>query len=54
MTVEVKDRGIEFLIVIESRLCMFQLSLGNPEVFFGQIPFPSDQIHVCHQNVMVA
>ena len=27
--------GVEFLILLEGGLCVFQLPLGNPGVFFG-------------------
>ena len=35
------------LIVLQGGLCMFQLLLGYPRVFFDQIPFPLDHVHVC-------
>ena len=35
-----KDGGF---IVIEGRLCIFQVLFRYSRVFFGRIPFPSDQ-----------
>ena len=42
-----EDGGVEFLILLEGGLCMFQLPLGYPGVFFGRVSLPSDQEHVC-------
>ena len=42
-----EDGRVEFLIVLQGGLGMFQLPLGYPRVFFSQIPFPSDQVHMC-------
>ena len=49
-----EDREVEFLIVFQGRLCMFQLLLGYPGVFFSQVPFPSDQEHVGRWEAMMA
>ena len=50
---EREDGGIKFLIVFQGGLCMFQLLLGYPGVFFGQVSFPLDQEHVCRWRTMV-
>ena len=34
------------------QFCGYDISY--PGVFFGQIPFLSDQVHVCHQSTMVS
>ena len=49
-----EDRGVEFLILLEGRLGMFQLPLSYPGVFFSRIPFLLDQIHACQHSAMVA
>ena len=49
-----EDGEVEFLIVLQGRLRMFQLLLGYPGVFFSQVSFPSDQKHVCRWETMVA
>ena len=38
-----KDGGVSLLIVVQSGLCIFEILLWNPGVFFGRISFPSDQ-----------
>ena len=30
-----EDRGVKFLIILQDGLCMFQLPLGYPGVFFS-------------------
>ena len=48
-----EDGGVEFLIVFQDRLCMLQLLLSYPGVFFSQVSFLSDQEHVCQQGTAV-
>ena len=38
-----EDGGMQLLIRGESRLCMFQIPLGDPRIFFGRVSLPSDQ-----------
>ena len=40
-------------IVEKGRLCIFQVPLGDPRIFFGGVTFPSDQEHVGGQGAMV-
>ena len=40
-------------IVIEGKLCMFQVPLRYPRVFFSRISFPLDQEHAGHQSAMM-
>ena len=38
-----EDGGVKFLIRREGGLCMFQVPLRDPGVFFGRVSFASDQ-----------
>ena len=38
-----EDRGVKLFIRGEGGLCMFQVPLGGPRVFFGRVSLPSDQ-----------
>ena len=49
-----EDREVESLIVLQGRLCVFQLPLGNPGIFFSRVPFPSDQEHASQWGATVA
>ena len=39
----VEDGGVKLLIRGESGLGIFQVLFRDPRIFFGRIPFPSDQ-----------
>ena len=49
-----EDQRVKFFIVIEGRLCMFQIPLRYPRVFFGGVTFPLDQEHAGCWSAMVA
>ena len=38
-----EDGGVKLFIRSKGGLCMFQVPLGNPRIFFGGVSFPSDQ-----------
>ena len=40
-----EGQRMELFIVVKGRLCMFQVLLRYPRVFFGRISFPLDQEH---------
>ena len=40
-------------IVEEGGLCMFQVPLRDPRIFFGGVTFPLDQEHAGGQGAMV-
>ena len=43
-----EGQRVEFFIVIEGGLCIFQVLLRHPRVFFGKISLPLDQEHAGH------
>ena len=38
-----EDGGVKLFISSEGGLCMFQVPLRDPGIFFGGVPLPSDQ-----------
>ena len=44
----------EVFIVKEGGLCMFQVLLGDPRIFFSGVTFPSDQEHAGGWRAVVA
>ena len=49
-----KDGGMSLFIAIQSRLCIFEIPLWDPRVFFGQVFFPLDQEGLSGQGASVA
>ena len=49
-----EGQRVELFIVIEGGLCMFQVLLRYPRVFFSKISFPLDQEHMGHWSATVA
>ena len=50
----VEDEGVKLLIQGESRLGIFQVPFRDPRIFFGRIPFPSDQEGTGRRSSVVA
>ena len=49
-----EGQRVEYFIVIKDGLCMFQVLLRHPRVFFSRIFLSSDQEHVGHWSSTVA